>query len=459
MFENIIGQGVVEALKNDVAMDALPPSLLFSGARMCGKGSGALELARVLCCTAGDGAGADVERTARWNCACPACDAHRRLFHPDMLCIGPRPFQAELRAAAALFLRESGDPLRKIFLQRAVQKLLMRFSPIVAEGDPKMAKLNKLLEDVQEDMDELAAWKDGEAKKLEKLLGAIVDHGRKLELEGVSDAIPVLQIRNCSYWLRLTPGGKRKVLIIENAEKMNDSARNSLLKILEEPPERASIILTSSKPDALPPTVLSRLRKYAFVKRSAETEAAVVSRVFRDAVPGVVPDAVGAGSNESLIARYLDAFLPVPAAALSPAAAYFLASLASGALKEAAGGGGGQELLAAIGARSASFAKERGFGAPAADIKTLCAAVRAAAGKFETRGMYGVFLEKLCAALSQSLASGAQGAQAIAYRGALAAAVEESKQAVEVYNQNIELALERLAFRLSGAFSKAGVCR
>ncbi|MDR3301805.1 MAG: hypothetical protein LBT01_04645 [Spirochaetaceae bacterium] len=157
----------------------------------------------------------------------------------------------------------------------------------------------------------------------------------------------------------------------------------------------------------------------------------------------------------------------MPSEALSPAAAYFLASIAVSAIrvmrKENMSGNvgdeeqGGQEILIAIGTHASSSAKSGGFGAPATDIKTLVAAVRAAAGKFEVRSMYGVFLEKICSALSQSLSECEQGGGAIAYRNALKEAIEESRLAVEIYNQSIELALERLAQRLIDCFAKAGV--
>lgn len=52
--------------------------------------------------------------------------------------------------------------------------------------------------------------------------------------------------------------GGRKVYILPEAEKMTPQAQNALLKTIEEPPEYAVILLLSSNPDALLPTVLSR---------------------------------------------------------------------------------------------------------------------------------------------------------------------------------------------------------
>ena len=51
---------------------------------------------------------------------------------------------------------------------------------------------------------------------------------------------------------------RRKVFLIRDAESMTLEAANALLKILEEPPEYVTFILTSSNPTAIPETVLSR---------------------------------------------------------------------------------------------------------------------------------------------------------------------------------------------------------
>ena len=52
--------------------------------------------------------------------------------------------------------------------------------------------------------------------------------------------------------------GRRRVVIIDEADAMVDAAQNALLKTLEEPPSASVFMLVSSMPDALLPTVLSR---------------------------------------------------------------------------------------------------------------------------------------------------------------------------------------------------------
>jgi hypothetical protein len=92
-------------------------------------------------------------------------------------------------------------------------------------------------------------------------------------------------IRNLEFWARLAPMGPRKVAIIENADRMLESSRNALLKILEEPPESVRFILTSSRRSAMMTTILSRSRTYHFVRRDAEGAALVIERVFRSTEP------------------------------------------------------------------------------------------------------------------------------------------------------------------------------
>lgn len=58
--------------------------------------------------------------------------------------------------------------------------------------------------------------------------------------------------------------GKRRVFIINEAEKMNISAANSLLKVLEEPPPLSYIILITSNPYLILPTIKSRCQTLNF---------------------------------------------------------------------------------------------------------------------------------------------------------------------------------------------------
>ncbi len=57
---------------------------------------------------------------------------------------------------------------------------------------------------------------------------------------------------------------RRKFAVIADADAMNVQAQNALLKTLEEPPEATTIILVSSAPQSLLPTIRSRCLKLSF---------------------------------------------------------------------------------------------------------------------------------------------------------------------------------------------------
>jgi DNA polymerase III subunit delta' len=59
--------------------------------------------------------------------------------------------------------------------------------------------------------------------------------------------------------------GRTKVFVLEDAAQLNPHAANSLLKILEEPPDDVTFLLVTADPDMLPETVVSRCRRIDFV--------------------------------------------------------------------------------------------------------------------------------------------------------------------------------------------------
>jgi DNA polymerase-3 subunit delta' len=80
-------------------------------------------------------------------------------------------------------------------------------------------------------------------------------------------ARPVLRIgqvravRRAAYF---QPTGKRRVFILDGVETMRPDVANVFLKILEEPPESATLILTAPSPFSLLPTILSRCMHFYF---------------------------------------------------------------------------------------------------------------------------------------------------------------------------------------------------
>jgi len=57
----------------------------------------------------------------------------------------------------------------------------------------------------------------------------------------------------------------KKIFIVSEADKMKQEAANALLKILEEPPKNSVLILTTSKINTLPQTVIGRCQSIHFV--------------------------------------------------------------------------------------------------------------------------------------------------------------------------------------------------
>jgi DNA polymerase-3 subunit delta' len=70
----------------------------------------------------------------------------------------------------------------------------------------------------------------------------------------------------------------KRIFIINDAEKMNDSSANALLKTLEEPPATTYLILITSRPNALLQTIRSRCQMIRFAPiPTAEIERHIVS--------------------------------------------------------------------------------------------------------------------------------------------------------------------------------------
>lgn len=70
--------------------------------------------------------------------------------------------------------------------------------------------------------------------------------------------------------------GSRKVAILVDADTMNSEAANAFLKTLEEPPERAMLMLTASNIDAVLPTIRSRCQLVRFSPLAPDDVAALL---------------------------------------------------------------------------------------------------------------------------------------------------------------------------------------
>jgi DNA polymerase-3 subunit delta' len=86
--------------------------------------------------------------------------------------------------------------------------------------------------------------------------------------------------RGIRFLMKRPSEGTRSVLVVDQAHRMDAPAANALLKILEEPPRHAVLILTTPSLHALLPTIRSRCRAVPFqlVSRSAITNYLVERR-------------------------------------------------------------------------------------------------------------------------------------------------------------------------------------
>jgi DNA polymerase-3 subunit delta' len=185
-----------QRVDESIRAGTLPSSLLFQGPRGVGKQRLALWLAQRLLC-------------AESNAPCGACKTCRyvaELTHPDLHWIFPRPR--------------------------------------LKDSDPD-------LEEVRDDYAEATAERAAASGLYAAPSG--------------TEGIYVATVRSLVQRAVISPAmGNRKIFIIGDAERMvpqegADMAANAFLKLLEEPPADTTIILTSSEPGALLPTIRSRV--------------------------------------------------------------------------------------------------------------------------------------------------------------------------------------------------------
>ena len=185
-------------LSSSIKRGTLPASLLLHGPRGVGKQRLALWIAQSLVCAA---PAADATPCGR----CQACRYATSLGHPDVHWFFPRP-RLETDATASEVMGDYAD---------AIAERVKAFG--------------------------LYAGSSG------------------------SEGIYVATVRAIVQAASVSPAmGRRKVFIVGDAESMvpqegSDMAANALLKLLEEPPSNAFIILTSSEPGGLLPTIRSRV--------------------------------------------------------------------------------------------------------------------------------------------------------------------------------------------------------
>ncbi|MBW2090887.1 MAG: DNA polymerase III subunit delta' [Deltaproteobacteria bacterium] len=93
----------------------------------------------------------------------------------------------------------------------------------------------------------------------------------EIEPEGRAQVIKIERVRELRTQVSFRPfEGRTKVFLVREAQKMNESSANALLKTLEEPPPASMIILTAPEEADLLPTVVSRCLRLGLAPLSGE---------------------------------------------------------------------------------------------------------------------------------------------------------------------------------------------
>jgi DNA polymerase-3 subunit delta' len=140
-------------------------------------------------------------------------------------------------------------------------------------------------------------------------------HADVLLLEpGDSGSIKVDQVREAIDRAGYRPfEGRRRVVLVEEADAVQADTQNVLLKTLEEPPPASVFVLITARPDMLLPTVRSRCQRLRFGPLAPSEVAAILvrnhgfgegdARAAAALSDGSVGAALAAGAEDAVEAR------------------------------------------------------------------------------------------------------------------------------------------------------------
>lgn len=101
--------------------------------------------------------------------------------------------------------------------------------------------------------------------------------------------ITVDEVRKLGGFFGLSAAdGGRRVVIVDTADEMNMNAANAILKLLEEPPKAATLLLVSHQPTRLLPTIRSRCRELRLSPLGADDMAFAMAQAMPE-VTGDLP--------------------------------------------------------------------------------------------------------------------------------------------------------------------------
>ncbi|CAN5453771.1 hypothetical protein BH11ARM1_BH11ARM1_11720 [soil metagenome] len=167
---------------------------------------------------------------------------------------------------------------------------------------------------------------DGECRSCQSFLRGTNADFLLVQPSGASQIIVTRQIRPVdepgedvmpiTEFLRTMPlGARNKVVLIEDAHRMNKSAANALLKTLEEPESYSKLILTTTAIGTVPPTILSRCLPVVCELPSSSELQAFAGEVsedilaMSDGAPARVVAALAAPANYEMISAFARSLL------------------------------------------------------------------------------------------------------------------------------------------------------
>lgn len=110
--------------------------------------------------------------------------------------------------------------------------------------------------DIDPDHPDARLVRAGSHPRLFVLRRGLTDKGDALKSQ-----ITVDEARRLKGFFQLSAAdGGRRVVIVDAADQLNPNAANAILKVLEEPPERSTLLLIAHQPARLLPTIRSRCR-------------------------------------------------------------------------------------------------------------------------------------------------------------------------------------------------------
>lgn len=97
---------------------------------------------------------------------------------------------------------------------------------------------------------------------------------------------------------------QKRIILLQDIEKMNDATANAFLKLLEEPPEHTMMIMTSSNIEGVLPTIKSRCQKLYAAPLTETSLQSIASAVRGEAAPNDLPIKIAGGNAKRMLALY-----------------------------------------------------------------------------------------------------------------------------------------------------------